>query len=69
MTTVDPGRLVYTIEEAAEAVRMSVTTIRRAIHTTDPHSFPPPLKAKQASRRQLIPADELARWVASLPDV
>lgn len=67
--TVAPERLAYTIEEAADAVRQSVSTIRRAIHTTDPDAFPPPLKAKRTTRKYLIPADELARWVASLPDV
>lgn len=67
--TISDARLVYTVEEAADAVRQSVATIRRAIHTTDPNAFPPPLRAKRTSRKHLIPADELARWVASLPDV
>lgn len=65
-------KVAYTVLEAAEAVSLSHATIRRAIHTTNPNSFPPPLRAKQAGGpggKYLISVDELKRWFESLPDV
>lgn len=38
---------VYDIHEAAAAYGVSVSTLRRAAHATDPSEFPPPLKAKR----------------------
>lgn len=65
-------KLAYTVREAAVAAGVSQTLIRRALHTTDPASFPPPLAAKQLGAAKnsgrLIFADELRRWVASFPD-
>jgi len=73
MTTPQLPQIAYSVEDAAKAVAQSVATIRRAIHTTGVDkdgnaTFPPPLKAKRAGNKLLIPADELRAWVASLPD-
>jgi hypothetical protein len=70
------GKLAYTIDEAAEAVSVSVATIRRAIKATDPKAFPPPLKAKRLAAKSSekesgayrIPHAELTAWVESLQD-
>jgi hypothetical protein len=61
-------RLAYSVAEAAEAVSMSIDTIRRAMKATDPAAFPPPLRAKRTPKKTLILAQELDRWVDSLPD-
>src|SRR5690606_1383311 len=61
-------QLADKLHEAAEAARQSVATMRRAIHATDPNSFPPPLKAKKAGKGYLITADDLRDWLDSLPD-
>lgn len=63
-----PGKVAYTVDEAADATSLSVSTVRRALRSTDPSAFPPPLRAKRAGTKQLIEADELRRWVASFPD-
>ena len=39
--------IAYGIKEAAAAVGMSEATLRKAINTTDPTAFPPPLRAKR----------------------
>lgn len=59
--------LAYSVEEAATATSMSVSTIRRALRSTDPAAFPPPLRAKKADGRLVIEATELRTWVAGLP--
>lgn len=60
------------LAEAAAAVGQSVNTLRKAIHTTDPNAFPPPLRAKRAGTSHkasyLVLVSELERWVNSLPD-
>ena len=64
-----PERLL-TLPEAADLTSFAVDTIRRAIRTTDPHSFPPPLLAKRAGSggKFLILQSELTRWMHDLPD-
>jgi len=61
-------QLAYTLPEAAQAVRRSEATLRRAIHATDPNAYPPPLRAKKDARGYLIPATELQAWLDSLED-
>jgi hypothetical protein len=65
-------QIAYDIAEAAEQVSMSVATIRRAIAATDPHSFPPPLKAKRGGTEKKptyrILHSVLEAWANSLPD-
>lgn len=64
------------LPEAAEEVGVSVDTLRRAIHATDPAQFPPPLAAKRMTKRgstdrnapYRIPASALQAWIDSLPD-
>jgi hypothetical protein len=63
-----PPVVAYTLVDAAQASGVSVDTLRKALHTTDPRSYPPPLRAKRAGKRYLILADELERWLESLPD-
>lgn len=61
-------QLAYTLAEAAQAVRRSEATLRRAIHATDPNAYPPPLRAKKDARGYLIGADDLREWFEALPD-
>ncbi len=67
-------RLAYSLPEAAAAIGISEATLRKAINTTDPASFPPPLKAKRVGKTgskkfaYSISAGELARWHDSLDD-
>lgn len=60
------------LAEAAAAVGLSVDTLKRAIHATDPTGFPPPLRAKRAGNASnagyLVLVSELERWVNSFPD-
>lgn len=65
-------RVLYDIEAAAEQVSQSVKTIRRAIHSTDPTAFPPPLRAKRMGDRPNSPYavrhEDLEAWAKSLKD-
>lgn len=57
------------LEEAAKETPYSVKTLRRAIQTTDPRAFPPPLRAKRGARGSYAITDEALReWIASLPN-
>ncbi|HEY9249240.1 MAG TPA: helix-turn-helix domain-containing protein [Rariglobus sp.] len=60
--------MAFTLNEAAATARQSPSTIRRAIHATDPAAFPPPLKAKRDGKGYLILAADLNAWLESLPD-
>ena len=66
MSTTD--KRLLTIEEAAASVGYHPSTLRRAIHTTDPSSFPPPLKAKKPGGTYRIRSADLDAWVDSLDD-
>ena len=67
-------RILYDLDGAAEQVSQSVRTIRRAIHSTDPTAFPPPLRGKRkgaasnANAPIVIPVTELDRWISEWPD-
>lgn len=61
-------RIAYSLKAAAEQVEQSEDTLRKAIKTTDPTSFPPPLKAKRDGKKYLVLHSELVRWAESLPD-
>ena len=64
-------RLLYSLQDAADQVSVSVQTLRRAIAATDPNAFPPPLKARRTGTEKKpsyrIEHDELVAWVNSLP--
>lgn len=66
------SRVAYSIEQAAAEVSQSPKTIRRAIQSTDPRAFPPPLRAKRQGKAKnaayLIGHDALMEWFHSLPD-
>jgi hypothetical protein len=68
------SQIAYPLKEAAAAVGVSVDVLRQAIHTTNPASFPPPIRAKKVGRTgskkfaYSIAAAELERWHSSLPD-
>lgn len=68
------SRVAYPLKEAAAAVGVSVDVLRQAIHTTDPRSYPPPIKAKKVGKpgskkfTYSIAGAELERWHDSLPD-
>lgn len=61
-------RVAVGINEAARLVDVSTATIRRAIHTTDPRSFPPPLRAKLMGRKYSIRVLDLVDWWERLAD-
>ncbi|MBB2921285.1 AlpA family transcriptional regulator [Cellulomonas cellasea] len=63
------AKLAYTLQEAAKATGLSEATIRRALHTIDPRSFPPPLRGERAGYRFLILDVDLRAWLEQLPDV
>ena len=56
------------VDEAARLARVSRDTIRRAIHTTDDGTFPPPLKAHRLGPggRYLVLVRDLDQWCQSL---
>ena len=55
------------LREAATIAGVSVATLTRAIHTTDPESYPPPLRASRvgaSSRARFqVREDDLAAWL------
>ncbi len=59
-----------TLPIAAEYQRAAgVSTLRRAIHATDPKTFPPPLPAKRGAKGALIiRRTDLDAWLERLPD-
>ena len=63
---------VYTIDEAAEAYGVSVSTLRRAAHSTDPDAFPPPIKAKRKGKGEKAGLSfhrtALDAWFEAWPD-
>lgn len=66
------SRIAYDLDSAAEQVSESTKTLRRAIQSTDPSSYPPPLKAKRKGTAKnaayaILHADLMA-WAESLPD-
>ena len=65
-------KIAYTLTEAAAAVSVSVDTLRKAIHATDPSSFPPPLNAKRMGTERKnsyrISHANLMAWYDSLAD-
>ena len=67
-----PVAVAYSLPDAAKAAGVSVDTLRKAIHATDPAAFPPPLRAKRKGTSEHAPyyitPSELARWVDSWPD-
>lgn len=61
--------LVLTVAEAAVVARCSEASILRAIASTDPSRYPPPLTPigrHGRGRQYLITPEELRRWIASL---
>lgn len=66
------SRILYDLDAAAEQVSQSVKTLRRAIQSTDPTEFPPPLKAKRQGKAKNaaygITHAALMEWADSLPD-
>lgn len=55
------SKLAYSIPELADAVSLSVTSIRDAIDKGD-------LKPKYPNRKPIIPAAEAQRWLDSMSD-
>lgn len=62
-------KALMSLEEAASETPFSVKTLRRAVRATQPDEFPPPLRAKAASRGAYVIRDvDLREWIDSLPD-
>ena len=59
-------------QEAAALTPFSERTLERAFQATDPHSFPPPLKARKAGTAHNSPLviliADLEAWLRSLPE-
>lgn len=53
-------KLAFSLPEAADATGYGLTTIKEAIAAND-------LVPRYANRKPVIPADELTRWINSLP--
>ena len=68
MSTQTDAKRAYSLAEAAAQTPFSIDTLRRAIKTTDPTSFPPPLRAKKPSKGYVILARDLDAWLDSLAD-
>lgn len=66
------NRIAYDLDTAAEQVSQSAKTLRRAIASTDPAAFPPPLRAKRQGDKPnsayLILHADLMAWAESLRD-
>ena len=60
----DVERLAYTVEEAAEAIGVSVWTIREAIKAGDLAALSPVVNGRK-QRTVRIAADELRAWLRS----
>lgn len=64
--------VAYRLKEAAAATGVSVDLIRKALRTTDPAAWPPPLTARRignaANAPLVIEADVLREWVARFPE-
>ena len=56
------------VKRAAAAVDVHEDILLKAIRATNPGTYPPPLRAKRASKKFLIGAAELREWFDSLPD-
>lgn len=62
-------KALMTLKEAATHTPYGVATLRRAVHSTDRHTFPPPLKVKLGPRGAHLVRDvDLRAWIDSLPD-
>jgi len=62
----DVPRISFTPAQAALATGMSTTMLMRAIRRPD--KVVPKLRAKQVGSRYVVPAAEILRWIARLPD-
>lgn len=60
----DVERLAYTVEEAAEAIGVSVWTIREAIKAGDLAALSPVVNGRK-QRTVRVDADELRAWLRS----
>jgi excisionase family DNA binding protein len=56
------GQLSYEVRRAAEVTNFSVKHIRRQISANK-------LRARRSGRKVIIEADELKRWLTSLPTI
>lgn len=69
MTSLTGQKMLLSLIEAAALTPFSSSTLRKAIRTTNPAGFPPPLRAKQDSKgRYMIRPADLQDWIDRLPD-
>ncbi|MGN6127584.1 MAG: hypothetical protein ACTHON_13550 [Humibacter sp.] len=61
-------RIAVGINEAVRLIGVSPRIVRRAIRTSDPTSYPPPLRAKWMGRKYSIRVADLIEWWESLED-
>lgn len=59
-------RIAFSRKEAAEAVGLSVDTLRRAIAAGDLHTYRPRIDGREVNK-ELILATELERWITNAP--
>lgn len=67
-----PEKVAYKLADIPKIYPVSEATLRRAIHTTDPNAFPPPLKAKRMGRgsnaKYVVWSEDLKAWHELLPE-
>lgn len=62
-------KALMTVAEVAAETPWGQGVIRDAIRSTDPSTFPPPLRAKRGPRGQYVVRDvDLVAWIESMPD-
>ncbi len=62
-------KAAMSLEEAAAETPFTAKDLRKAIHATDPKSFPPPLRAKRGKRNAFVVLDEdLRDFLRALKD-
>ena len=60
---------LMTLKEAAAHTPYGVETLRRAVHATDPHEWPHPLRALRGPRGAHLVRDvDLQDWIDRFPE-
>lgn len=59
-------RIAFSRKEAADAVGLSVDTVRRAIYSGDLRTYRPRIGGREVNK-EIILASELERWITSSP--
>lgn len=62
----------YLLKDIPSVVPVSLNTVQRAIHTTKPDAFPPPLRAKRVGHgltaKYMVLSADIDDWLERFPD-